>query len=79
VKEPKDRLCLFCQHFYLDMGWEGYSEWTPPMEAKAGCIKNYWKEMTLHDSETTLRTRVIKGRTCPAFALDEEVEEEEET
>jgi hypothetical protein len=60
------KLCVFCKHFYLDMGHPGYSELTPGYSASIECLKDHWN-MSNRDDTSTYREHIIKAETCPDY------------
>lgn len=79
MKTVKDRLCLFCKHFNLDMGEVGYSDWTPPTDARISCYKDHWGPLTQDHGSPSLRKVVVYGRNCSDFELAEDEDSAVET
>ena len=66
-----ERLCINCEHFYLDMGSPGYSEWTPGFNARIGCYRSVW-EMSNYGALSEFRGHIQKAETCKMFELPKE-------
>ncbi len=62
----EDVLCVFCKHFYFDMGCPGYSEATPGYGATISCNKNYW-EMDNYGSLEEYREHIIAAKKCKDY------------
>lgn len=63
-----EKLCLFCEHCYLSLGYEWYSDETPGGPGYVECYKEHFADI---DSEGTNKIKlaeiVLKARTCPDF------------
>lgn len=62
------RLCLFCEHFNIDMGHPGYSELTPGYDAIIRCGLNHWEASSGEDTHEFI-PYMLRARTCPDFNL----------
>jgi hypothetical protein len=61
----KQKLCIFCENFYLDLGSRGYSEYTPGWSGETGCIEGHWKitDDSLY-AVKTYREGILKAKNC---------------
>lgn len=67
-----EKLCLWCEHFELDTGSHGYSDWTPGSEFEMKCGKKHWSFDT-GDSEDHYHACLISARNCPDYKFKEEL------
>jgi hypothetical protein len=68
--EP-EKLCLWCKHFYLDVGSPGYSEYTPGSDFEMDCRKNHWEYRGVSGTEDEYRACLISALVCPDYAFNE--------
>ena len=61
------KLCLYCTHFYLDLGSPGYSEMTPGTEFSMECIEKVWTFKPYEQSEDQFKKTLEVGLTCQKF------------
>lgn len=66
------KYCLECEHFYLDLGSEDWSEITPGDPACLGCTKMHWMVDRV-DYLECYKERICTARTCPDFVPDPEL------
>ncbi len=62
-----EKLCLFCEHFYLITGESGYSDVTPGWSAEMGCAKNIIEIDLMNDSTESYRQKILKAQNCEEF------------
>jgi len=70
---PVEKLCLWCKHFYLDMGGAGYSEWTPGWDATVECVKGKW-EMKEGDGQQEFRNILLTAQACELYELADSIQ-----
>jgi hypothetical protein len=73
-----NRLCVFCKHFYLDMGCSDWSDTTPGEDAVIKCDKGYWV-MCLFQDEEDYRRRILYAAKCKDWDPVENWVEEKES
>lgn len=61
----RDRLCLFCRYFYLDMGWVG-TDVTPGDDAEILCTMHHWR-MRNHHTATDMRRLFRRAHACADY------------
>lgn len=61
-----EKLCVFCRHFYLSMGYGDLSEVTPGMDAEISCGKRRWR-MEDYFVERDFRNFILLANTCPEY------------
>lgn len=70
-------LCLWCEHFVMDLGSEGspgYSEWTPGSSAtpyEMQCRKKHWEFKLRYESQ--YRECILSAVNCPDFTVNDQV------
>lgn len=72
LDKAQERLCLFCEHFYLDTGCRDYSEYTPGNEFDMQCLKEHWTYKRYGD-EDHYRACIIAAWKCPDYKLNAEL------
>lgn len=63
------RLCPTCAHFFVDLGSDGYSEYTPGHAGTMECLKGKW---SLRPDTATMRSArhaMRRADTCKLFEL----------
>jgi hypothetical protein len=60
----RDKICVWCRYFSVDMGEPGYSEVTPGVDASVMCLRNHWS-MEWYDGNGKYRKHILKAETCP--------------
>jgi hypothetical protein len=65
----QERICVFCKHFVLNMGWAGYSEYTPGSNAVVKCDKEIWTLNTDGSAEQYYRRCIKSAETCSLFEI----------
>ncbi len=65
------KLCLWCRHFWMSFGEEGYSEVTPGCCGSIDCMKGHFSHSV--PLEYTFRECIAKANTCQDFLLEPEV------
>ena len=61
-------LCLWCEHFYLSVGEQGYSDLTPGSDFYMDCQKSHWK-YELHNSEEHYRECLLAAIGCADYRV----------
>ena len=61
------KLCLYCSHFYVDIGSPRYSELTPGSNFEMSCAKNVWLFNAFGQSQDAFRRTLERGLTCVHF------------
>ena len=59
------RLCLFCRHFSIDFGSQGYSEYTPGGPGSLECHRERWKRDATRVSEKEFAELMLFAQQCP--------------
>lgn len=67
IPEP---LCLWCQHFDMEIGRPAWSDVTPGEEFEISCSLNHWEWLRGND-ENDYRACIIRARSCPDYRLSE--------
>ena len=62
----EEKLCVFCKHFYLDMGHPDQSSVTPGENARIECEKGHW-EMKNYEGTDVYRFNILKAVSCDDF------------
>lgn len=71
----KERLCLWCEHCFLETGYAAYSELTPGEQFDVFCTKRHWK-FRQGDGDSAFRTNLLKARSCPDWKLNIQIADE---
>lgn len=66
MAEP--RLCPTCKFFWLDLGSEGYSEYTPGYPGDMSCTKGHWS-LDTSDTLAYARKAMHTAETCKDYEL----------
>ncbi len=67
-----EKICLFCEHFNMDMAEQGYSEVTPGRDFSMECFKNKWEYKTF-GTEVEYYTCIITARKCSDYAFNPKI------
>lgn len=70
MKEPVEKLCLWCKYFYLTVGSPGYSEYTPGSDFSMDCGKSHWDYKGVSDSENHYRECLLAAQVCPDYEFN---------
>lgn len=62
-----EKICLFCEHFYLSTGEPGYSDMTPGSDMTIRCLKGYWDVDNYEDTTETYRQKLLTAKTCKDY------------
>jgi len=60
------KLCIFCKHFNLDMGYPDPSEVTPGLPPDIWCGERHW-DLGYNDYEDTFRAKMLIAIRCPDY------------
>jgi len=61
-------LCIFCKHFYLEIGGPAWSDDTPGDETKVFCQEGKWS-LGIDDDHATYRKKIRMAKDCPLFEM----------
>lgn len=71
MSQQHEKICLFCQYFYIDNSSPGYSEMTPGDNMHMGCRKDHWYFDPDDTTENQYRDMMAMARTCPDLVFVE--------
>lgn len=69
-----DKLCLWCKHFWLNLGEPDYSELTPGSDFDMACNKQHWTfRGTRYQGEHDFRRLILTAQNCEDYDFNQDL------
>lgn len=65
-----DRLCLYCEHFHMELGSPHYSDVTPGTDFSMECGEKCWTFDPHQENQSSFNRCILTARTCDRFVFN---------